>query len=248
MTPRFSRPRQPLPSSKPIFPTKWKAVVILVVSLLSGAFLFYYFWQPYDEISCYTNQNSHCSPEQSTDLTPLQKKSWLRVQNVFPQIEKEIIQKNQDIVAVHFRKTLPRNLEVEIVKAEALFIATSNSQNWQVYDNGFLKRVNEASLPLFLFPDEATLHSLPAEDYQQLAYLSSKIQNFSPRWKQITYISSNQIEAEIENRGKVLLKLGDHQTIDHQLATLQSFLRSSTMDQDYKALDLRFEGIAVVKE
>jgi cell division septal protein FtsQ len=245
---RSARPRQPLQSSRPIFPTKWKALVILVICSLTAAALSFYFWQPANELSCITNQNSYCDSDQKADMSALEHAPWLRSQNLFPQIEQEIIQKHQDVVAVHFRRTLPRDLEVEVIKANALFVATVNSQNWQVYDNGFLKSVDEPSLPLILFADEQTLRSLTSEQHQQLAYLSSKVQNLTPRWKQVSYLSSNQIEAEIENRGKVLLKLGDNQSIDSQLATLQSFLRSSTMDQDYKALDLRFEGLAVVKE
>lgn len=248
MTLRRIPPRQPLTTPSAHLSLKWWAILLLFGGLSFTAGLFFYFWQPSSELSCYTNQNTLCSPEQEAELSSLQNRPWLRVQKHYQTMETSLTQKNQDVVTVHFRKTLPRNLEVEIVKAEALFIATTGSQHWQVYDNGFFKLVEAPSLPVFRFADQSTLRSLSPEESEQLAYLFSKVQNLTPRWKEVAYLSRNQIEAEIENRGKVLLKLGDHQIIDHQLATLQSFLRSSTMDQDYKALDLRFEGLAVVKE
>ncbi len=239
--------RQMIVAKKPVA-RKWKQWFLMILFALTLTCFLFFLWQPASAIICLTNHNTYCSAEQIADLDSLKQTPWIRSANKFPRITEQITQKHQDIVDVHFRRTFPRNIEVEMVKANALFIASTPNQNWQLYDNGFLKEVTETSLPLFTFPNEDIIRSLSSEQSQQMAYLYQKAKDFTPRWKEIRYLSGNEIEAEMENRGKVLLKLGDDQIIDTQLATLQSFLRSSTMDQDYKALDLRFEGLAVVKE
>ena len=205
MPSRMSSRRQnhALPKSK----KNWKLMFLLLFLLGMFGIVFLYFWQPAQQISCVTNMNTYCDTSYDQDLEHLKQTSWIRVHRQYSAIESNIIASHQDVMAVHFQKRFPRNIDIEVIKAESLFVATIRDQHWQVYDNGYLKKIDKPTIPLFIFENKEVLKKLNDDQLSQLAYLYEKAINLVPRWKEIRFYANNQVEAQIENRGKVLLKI-----------------------------------------
>ena len=250
MTPRQSRTiRQSDPLTKgPGFP-RWLLRLFLFFALVGViSIITWFLWQPPSSITCFTTNNTYCPDTVLTQLQPLQKTPWIRLGPVFAIQREQLIAQYDDIVEVELHRHPLRDIEINVEYAPALFPATVGNQHWQVLGNGYLKPISEVPLPLIRFSSEEAIQSLSPSQRQQFAYLYQKLLPFSPRCKFLQVNTPEEIVAEFENRGQVLLKIGDNQIIDEQLATLQAFFRSSTMDQDYKILDLRFEGQAVIKE
>lgn len=229
-------------------PRWWKRVVaVLIFPLILGG-IGWFLWQPPDEVECITNLNAYCSPDVLEKFAPLHQTPWIRLPNQFAQQREALLESFDEVVDVKLTQRPLRQAEVEIVYAQPLFTASVGDQHWQVLSNAYLKPTDEAPLPLIQFPSEEFLLSLNQDEQNQYAYLVSQLENLTVRSKALAVRSNEEIAAEFVNSGQVLLKIGDHQTVDQQLATLQAFFRSSTIDQDYKVLDLRFAGLAVVKE
>ena len=258
MTPRLKRKTdqsQPLKQRtanngiQPKSPVNWlKRLVSLIVliGILGG--VLWFLWQAPSKVECVTNLNSYCNEMIMESLKPLSNTPWVKIKSRFADQQEQILAQHDDLVAITLHRRPLHQIEITAEYAQPLFMATVDGQSWQVLSNAYLKPIEKPGLPVMTFPNQEMLNSLSDEDRQNYAYLYQNLSAFSPRCKSININSRAEITAEFENSGQVLLKIGDHQIIDKQLATLQAFLRSSTMDQDYNLLDLRFDGVAVVKE
>lgn len=245
MTDRRAR----LTASRPTRGGRWRARLLFIGTLLAvigGGLAF--LWRPPTAVQCVTTQNAYCSPEVEEYFSTLQHTPWLRVEAVFKKQQAAVQAAHDDVVSVTLHRQFWRQIEIEVEFAQPLFTATVGEHRWQVLSNATLKPIEEAPLPLLIFPDQNAVTSLSDEQRLQYAHLVEQLSRFSPRCKLIRVEANSNLTAEFENSGQVLLKMGDNQIIDTQLATLQAFFRSSTMDQAYKVLDLRFNGLAVVKE
>lgn len=258
MTPRLSRKtdqskttrrRDAINNSQTKPSVNWlkRLLGLVIIASIFGAVM-WFLWQPPESVECVTSHNTYCNEKVMEGLAPLSNTPWIKLSSRFATQQQQILDQNDDLVAITLRRRPLRRAEVTAEYAQPLFMATVGNQSWQVLSNAYLKPISEPTLPLMVFADQEFLGSLTDEQRQQYGYLYQSLSGFSPRCKSIKVESSAEIRAEFENSGQVLLKIGSRQIIDEQLATLQAFLRSSTMDQDYNLLDLRFEGLAVVKE
>jgi hypothetical protein len=223
--------------------------ILFVISLLGV--LAWWVWQPARNITCFTSDNYHCSPNTRQALSLVETKPWIRLPFFLSELRTAVVAVEDDVIDVELSRSLPREVSVEIVMADTIFQATTQEKTWSMLSNGVMKPVSgEAELlfPLFYFESEQQIQSLTLAERQQAGWLQSTFKNFNPRCKRLQFVSSTEIVAEFETIGQVIFKLGDTDDMEKQLATLQAFLRSSTMSQDYSILDVRFDGLAVVKE
>lgn len=190
-----------------------------------------------------TNINTVCPPEIEKHFAALQDVPLWQIQQRFLAIWEQ----NQDprLVTANLSLSPLQKAIVRVELADALFPLSAQGKNWQMLSNGKLLPSEEAFFPNLEFNNQEQAERLSESERQELKTLYQRSRTFTPRIRKILVLTSTEVEVYPENTGKILFTL---QEVERQLATLQAFFRSTTINQTYQVLDVRFSEVAVIKE
>jgi len=236
--------RQPLHTKNKSGKKKWLLLGIVLLVLLGGTTVFFTS-QKAPAFDCITAQHTNCPDDVVIHFSPLSSTPRWRVQKRFEELKGEAIEKFPDVTDVQLAWEVNGGILLTVEEASVIFPAFIENTHWQVLTNGTLIPLKEPALPLFEFPSKDFLAQASSEERQKYADFYHKLRGFSPRFRKFVVQSPDLIEAYPENGNKIFFTTRD---LDRQTSTLQAFFRSSTMNHDYQALDLRFQDVIVIKE
>lgn len=219
---------------------KISLIICLVLTMLALVLLL----KPRKIICVYTD-HTYCEESISQKLTPLQSRPWWQWWFKFPDIKKQIIQQETEIVELKWRPNFSGQAEITITKAKILFPFTQGEQNFLFLSNQQTIEQEKPGSPVFIF--SSNYQNFSNTQIENLTLLYHQLKKISPRVTRIELTDIQNIKVKVENNPEFLLKADSLNAINSQVSTLQAFLRSSTMEKDYHLIDLRFEGQLIIK-
>jgi len=193
---------------------------------------------------CLTHLNTVCPTEIEAALAPLGERALWRLESRNAEIIEQA-QKDPRFISADVSLSPLQIVKVKVQLAQPLFPFTAEGQNWQLLSNSQAQPTGEAAFPNIEFGSVVQARNLSQTEKEELTKLYQRLRSFTPRVRKILVLTSTEVEVYPENTGKVLFTLAD---VERQLATLQAFFRSTTMNQSYQVLDVRFSEVAVIKE
>jgi hypothetical protein len=192
---------------------------------------------------CLTTVNTVCPPAIEAQFSSLRETPIWRAQKHFAELQKQ----NTDprIMKSTFSISPLQIAQVSIEIAEPLFPFSAHNQHYQLLANGQPFPSEAATFPNLEFSSLEGVQQLSPEQQQELKILYQRLRTFTPRIRKILVLTPTEVEVYPENAGKVLFTVQD---VERQLTTLQAFFRSTTINQTYQVLDVRFSEVAVIKE
>lgn len=240
-TPTGFRQKSPAAPKRNI---RWKLWLSVVVGLFVFVFLGWLLTRQPRGYECLTDLNTVCPTEIETALAPLGETALWRLESRKAGIIEQA-EKDPRFISADVSLSPLQIVKVKVQLAQPLFPFTAEGQNWQLLSNSQAQPAGETAFPNIEFGSVEQARNLSQTEKEELTKLYQRLRSFSPRVRKILVLTSTEVEVYPENTGKVLFTLAD---VERQLATLQAFFRSTTMNQTYQVLDVRFSEVAVIKE
>lgn len=250
------RPARTFQRSSTSLPSRnWKLLFARAIALLFFVSLAIFLWKfirfrPI-EVSCETYIHTYCQDQEEALVANLQKDSFWTLQQKQVELLQELQKISPSITALKIRRTIPGKVIVEITYAEELFPLQIQAQNYTVRQEGILTPTTDEGQPVIVLEGNTTweqflsVSSEKEKTLQGLRHLYKSFQNFRPLVRKIVLVSPTQIEAFPEGGGKILLHATSIEEVGKQMATLQAFFHSTTMEKRFTELDVRFEDVIV---
>lgn len=221
----------------------WLILLICIIASLAWILS-----RPPNSITCYTNQNTYCSDTLEPYLEQIKSKPLILLNYQLKKNMTEIINQESQIVNITGNWQPLWNYEVQVEYAQPLFIASTRNKTWTIFSAGTKKENTEQSVFKIFFESETKIDQLSKNEREKLTRFYQLSQDLPIKPTYFEFKSADQVELVLENGLRILLSVTDNSDPELQVATLQSFLRSSTMNQESVILDVRFDGLAIVKE
>lgn len=222
----------------------WKKLALLLFFVVFAAGGGWFLTRTPREYECLTDINTICPPQLEELFSALETTPLWRIQKKHQELKAQALG-IPSFVESTVQVSPLQKVTVKIRLAEQVFPFMAEGKNWILLSNGTSVEGGESSLPQIELTSPQQAEELTPEERQALQTLYQRARVFSPRIRKIRFLSSQQVEVYPENHGKVLFTLTN---VDRQMSTLQAFFRSTTIDQAYQVLDVRFTDVAVIKE
>lgn len=200
------------------------------------------------KVNCITNEYTYCPAEVKVLYDKLNTVPWIKWPQEFDSIQQQVKTSSAAVVSATWSPNWRAEADVNVTIAEELFPFVENNQPKILLSNGEVQKKSEISYPRLEFSNHDLLSSLSKEKQANIGLLYHQLENVSPRVKKIIIQDINNIEVYTENQKQFLMRADLEKDVLTQVTTLQSFLRSSTMNPDYQIIDLRFNGQVIVRE
>lgn len=205
------------------------------------------------KVDCITTQHTYCPAQVEEVVKQLSDKKFLLARRHFNQIKTQAMSVEPALSKVEFKQTPWWGIQAVIEMSPVVLTISTENQSFELRANGLLMTTQiEPPIPLiidepsrWLSEDLGQVNNLDSADIERLAKLYNQYSEFSPRVTKIVFHSTDEIKLFIEGHGPILVRADDFQWLDHQLAALQAFFRTSTIASDYQELDARFSNLVV---
>lgn len=205
---------------------------------------------PIRVIECETDMHTYCREEQERALQSLRGRPWLWTTSLSAQTLDSLRTTDPSLTQAHLRRGWPTQMHVTLEQAEPLLPIEHQGEKYVVHANGVLSRREDEEQPAIVLPAELVQDekvALDSDALRQLEVLRSGIARLSavaPVAK-ITWINKHEIVVLTTGGKRWIMTLGDETTLRRQLATLQAFLQSPTIEGTYGEVDVRFKDLVV---
>jgi hypothetical protein len=248
---RLHRPAQTLEKRRSL---KRFGIFVLSFALIIGIILLGAQWKP-RKVECLTTEFTFCPPEVQNEVASLQSLPWWKVSQAANQKQEALLANSTEYVSVQWKWTWTGTVEFVLEPAPLLFPVRWEGQMWWVRGNESLTPLSEEVAPLPLL-DFVTGHLVKTDtspkivglskvELESLAILFKQLQPIRPQIKRVAVHSGEFVELFPDGKGKIIVHIQSEDAVRQQVATLQAFFLSSTMNQAYQELDLRFENIII---
>lgn len=244
-----STTRRRLTSSNPKKGFRFKIIIfiLIIIFLITSVILVLKNLTP-TKVECITNEHTYCTEDISNEFKDLKNVAWWQWLNTFEGTKKEVQNKYSQVVRVTWQPTLLGGVEIKVTAAEKLFSFQDNQENLIMLSNGEVISSLQVSYPVLTFKDSSLWKNLNERQRENVGLLYQKLKSLSPPVKLITINELNNVVVNLENQTQFLMRADLEKDILTQVNTLQAFLRSSTMKEDYQTVDLRFADQVIVRE
>lgn len=224
-------------------PFPWRILLSIVVggAVLSGV-IFFLSRQPRG-YECLTTVNTLCPTEIERHFSSLRGTPIWKIQQHFVELQQENTDARLSQSSLSISPLQVAQVKVEL--ADPYFPFSVENEHFQMLSNGKVFSSEAATFPNLELASVEQAQELSEEQREQLKVLYQRLRTFTPRIRKILVLTPTEVEVYPENAGKVLFTLQD---VERQLTTLQAFFRSTTINQTYQVLDVRFSEVAVIKE
>lgn len=252
VTPRRSFQRTPIPTrSTPDQSNRLKFVLLAAASIVAIGLLVVTLRITPRSIECRTGISTACPTEIETELQSLKSVSWWRVPAVVASQKAQLQQKYSTVTDLTSTRRLNGTVLIILTQAEPLFITRWQGQDWQVFSTKALLPTSKQPPYVVQWQHEEGVNTLSEQpsitwSTEQLIatqHLLQKLDALSPRVTKVTLLSPDEIEVSQESRPMIVVQVHSTQEVDRQLATLQAFFSSSTIEIPHQRVDVRFADV-----
>lgn len=203
------------------------------------------------KIECRTQLSTTCPVSIEQGVQQLTSVRWWMVPSRAQDLRRELMQQHNTLTDLVATRRVNGTVLVTITQADPLFQMRWQNQDWQVYSTLTAQPTNKQPPFVVQWQDEqgisgATQHATliwSPSHLMALNHLLHKLENWYPRITKVTVLSPDMIEIFPEGKPVVALQVQNNQEVDRQLATLQAFFSSSTIDTPHQRIDVRFEDV-----
>lgn len=199
-------------------------------------------------IECTTAEHTYCPEEVNPFLEELSKVPWRKFDQALQKAIEQLQLESVPVVDGAWHPTLKNTAEITLTFAQPVYPFWDQDKTYLMLSNGQIKSLNEPRYPVLEFSRSVDRNEPSSQQRNMIGVLYGTLERITPRVKHISIQSWQEVVVTLENQKQFLLRLDDPQYVSYQVSTLQSFLRSSTMEPDYQVIDLRFAGQVIVRE
>lgn len=230
----------------------WKYRFWMIILFVTFGGFAIFLWQlPPRQLTCRTVEYTICPTAVEQQLQPLHRIPYRQLESSFTTTKSEILAKHPTLIDLALRRKLDLTIEIILTPAQPLFPVQRNTDVWLVHDTGILTIADDPRLPIVTFATESAWISdkdtflAPKSQRQALGQLWQSLQGFPLSFKRLELIEPTSVVGITTNSKQVIFSILSPDEVQRQLATLQSFLHSSTMEEDWHEVDVRFTDIII---